>query len=67
MPLMMHLEEAVVYVSSFLLQVTGNVKSAMGSVKETVGAAVGAKQMEADGTCCLLLFDKGVSRISTLT
>lgn len=32
-----------------LVQVSGNVKAAVGSVKETVGAAVGAKQMEADG------------------
>ena len=32
------------------VQVGGNVKAAVGSVKETVGAAVGARQMEADGT-----------------
>lgn len=31
------------------VQVGGNVKAAVGSVKETVGAAVGARQMEADG------------------
>ncbi len=33
-----------------LLQVTGNLKSAQGAVKETLGAAVGAKQMESEGT-----------------
>ena len=31
-------------------RVTGNLKSAQGAVKETLGAAVGAKQMESEGT-----------------
>ena len=39
----------MVSVNLFLLQVTGNVKSAQGAIKETLGAAVGAKQMEAEG------------------
>ncbi|KAL3138962.1 hypothetical protein ABBQ32_005771 [Trebouxia sp. C0010 RCD-2024] len=30
-------------------KVTGNLKSAQGAVKETLGAAVGAKQMESEG------------------
>ncbi len=33
-----------------LFQVTGNLKAAQGAVKETLGAAVGAKQMESEGT-----------------
>ncbi|DBA84027.1 TPA: hypothetical protein ACH3X1_006511 [Trebouxia sp. C0004] len=30
-------------------KVTGNLKAAQGAVKETLGAAVGAKQMESEG------------------
>ncbi len=33
-----------------LYQVTGNLKAAQGAVKETLGAAVGGKQMESEGT-----------------